>query len=53
MKKIIITLEYRSNDQYDNKMYKGLLELNKCIDDIDDLFIKHIQITDIDKEENA
>ena len=51
MKKVQITLEYRANDQYDNNLYSGLLKLNECIDQIDDLFITYTQVTYIDEEE--
>ena len=51
MKEVQITLEYRANDQFDNKFYEGLLELNKCVDQIDDLFITYTKITNIEEGE--
>ena len=48
MKKVLITLEYRANDQYDNKFYNSLLKLNECVGQIDDLFITYTQITDVE-----
>lgn len=52
MRKVQITLEYRANDQYDNNLYNGLLKLNECVDQVDDLFITHVHITDIEDEDD-
>ena len=51
MKNITLSLEYRADDKYDNKLFEGLIEIQKCIDDIDDLFIDHVCITPLEDEE--
>lgn len=49
MKRVLIELDYRANDQYDNKFYDGLLKLNECISQIDDLFITNVDISNIEE----
>ena len=51
MKAIKLFLNYKADEKYDNKLFEGLLEIQKCIDGIDDLFIDHVCITPFDEEE--
>lgn len=51
MKAIKLFLNYNADEKCDNKLFEGLLEIQKCIDGIDDLFIDHLCITPLDDEE--
>lgn len=51
MKAINLSLEYKADDEYDNKLYEELLEIQKCIESLDDLFIEHVCITPIEENE--
>lgn len=51
MKGINLYLEYKADDEYDNKLYDELLEVQKCIASLDDLFIEHVSISPLEEED--
>ncbi len=51
MKAIKLYLQYKAENKYDNKLFEALLEIQKCIEGIDDLFIEEVCITPLDEDE--
>ena len=51
MRKIKVTLTYNGNENFNNKLYETLKNLDEAIQEIDDLFIEEIIITPLYEDE--